>query len=81
MTIPVEMISDEVKRRYGERKKSDITSKACYTLTGSIQGKIMVAADWGGVSRSALVQLLLEDAMKDIEEQFAVQGYPEEGDE
>lgn len=81
MTIPVEKIAEEVERRYSQRLRGDLTTKATYTIPASLVGKVQVAAEWAEVTRSALVTLLLEDAIEDIERQFEQHGYPSIGDE
>lgn len=83
MTVPFEKVADEVRERYMRKPRSDLTTRASYSLAGSLQGRIAAAAEWCGVTRSALVQLVLEDAMEDFAKQYEAAGIEvvTEGDE
>jgi hypothetical protein len=50
--------------------RGDLTAPTSFSLTALLSGRLTAAADWCGVTRSALVQLLLEDAMDDFAGQF-----------
>ena len=81
MLIPLIDVPDEIERRHLSRVRGDLTIRSTYTIPSSVIGKVQVAADKLGVSKSKLVTLLLDLALDDFAEQFEELGWNDEEDD
>jgi hypothetical protein len=79
--IMLHNVAEDAHRRLMERPRSELTSRVTLTIPAGLMGRIDAAAEIAGVNRSALVSVVMANAVDDWEADLQKHGPDAEDDE